>query len=590
MSIENRNYLLHRKIHKEDLRRWFLPEFTGQTRQQHAAAITWRTPRPASLKEGPTRQLAIVARVTDDVGKLSVKYQPTPEVAPSMIATDTQGCTNFPAAPIDIIAQVCTNKSPAPDTLTPRRDQVCSNMAPARPEAQRSGPVLTAAEDLAATAAHTQKSCATWKRLQRNESLAMTSNIKSLTTQGWSLGAPRERPEVDDDDIPKEPMPKRILMQVPSLETFLGKENLAKLRQDEDKDAPILRGLGSMDAEKNMTTEQIACGVVEEDTAKDEEVATSPGAAGTLTGAEERACQEQYECYWEREAALEEEIANAWSLHQKPSDLGDVASNLMGVMDSLHAWSGRTIGNVSKQINHKRKKLENLETRSDANSRKAARKVSKELDELLMKEETRWRQRSRISWLREGDRNTNYFHRRASWRQKNNKIEKLQSENGDIIEDATHLEIMTTDFFTELYKADPTVQPGTISQTLTGKIDDDKNKTLCADFTEEEISFALFQIGPTKAPGPDGFPACFFQRNWGKLKEDIIRAVQRFFSDGIMPDGINDTAIVLIPKIKNPLSLKDFRPISLCNVIYKVVAKCLVNRMRPLLNGIIAET
>jgi hypothetical protein len=57
-----------------------------------------------------------------------------------------------------------------------------------------------------------------------------------------------------------------------------------------------------------------------------------------------------------------------------------------------------------------------------------------------------------------------------------------------------------------------------------------------------------------------------------------------------MPDGINDTSIVLIPKTKNPLSLKDFRPISLCNVIHQVVAKCLVNRKRPLLHEIISET
>ncbi len=55
-----------------------------------------------------------------------------------------------------------------------------------------------------------------------------------------------------------------------------------------------------------------------------------------------------------------------------------------------------------------------------------------------------------------------------------------------------------------------------------------------------------------------------------------------------MPEGVNDTAIVLIPKINNPAKLMDFRPISLCNVIYKVVSKCLVKRLRPILDDIIS--
>ena len=116
------------------------------------------------------------------------------------------------------------------------------------------------------------------------------------------------------------------------------------------------------------------------------------------------------------------------------------------------------------------------------------------------------------------------------------------------------------------------------------------NERLCASFSEQEISDALFQIGPLKAPGPDGFPARFLQRNWGIIKEDVIRAVQRFFEEGIMPDNVNDTSIVLIPKKNNPEELKDFRPISLCNVLFKVVSKCLVNRLRPLLQDIISPT
>jgi hypothetical protein len=69
---------------------------------------------------------------------------------------------------------------------------------------------------------------------------------------------------------------------------------------------------------------------------------------------------------------------------------------------------------------------------------------------------------------------------------------------------------------------------------------------------------------------------------------DVILAVQKFFSDGMMPEGVNDTTIVLIPKKDDPAELKDFRPNSLCNVIFKVVSKCLVNRLRPLLQDIIA--
>jgi hypothetical protein len=149
---------------------------------------------------------------------------------------------------------------------------------------------------------------------------------------------------------------------------------------------------------------------------------------------------------------------------------------------------------------------------------------------------------------------------------------------------------LATEYFKNLYAADGSVQPDLITSLLQEKATQEVNDTLCSAFTDDEISFALFQIGPTKAPGPDGFPAWFYQRNCGILKEDIIAAVRNFFTDGTMLDGVNDTAIVLIPKVKNPITLKDFRPISLCNVIYKVVSKCLVNRLTPLLQEIILET
>jgi hypothetical protein len=113
------------------------------------------------------------------------------------------------------------------------------------------------------------------------------------------------------------------------------------------------------------------------------------------------------------------------------------------------------------------------------------------------------------------------------------------------------------------------------------------NATLCEKFSEKEVTDALFQIGPLKAPGPDGFPGRIYQRNWACLKREIIAEVLSFFDTGKMPQGVNDTAIVLIPKVHHPDDLKDFRPISLCNVIYKIVSKCMVNRLRPLLDELI---
>lgn len=147
---------------------------------------------------------------------------------------------------------------------------------------------------------------------------------------------------------------------------------------------------------------------------------------------------------------------------------------------------------------------------------------------------------------------------------------------------------MAVEYFAELFLKDEEINPQVVSDIFEPAITDEMNADLCKPYIPEEISDALFQIGPLKAPGPDGLPARFFQQNWGGFREDVIRALQEFFSSGVMPEGVNDTSIVLIPKVAQPEALKDFRPISLCNVIYKVVSKCIVNRLRPLLQNIIS--
>lgn len=100
---------------------------------------------------------------------------------------------------------------------------------------------------------------------------------------------------------------------------------------------------------------------------------------------------------------------------------------------------------------------------------------------------------------------------------------------------------------------------------------------------------ALFSIHPDKVPEPDGFSASFFQSNWETTGPAMIREIQGFFRNGSLPHAINSTHIRLIPKISNPKTVADFRPIAFCNVYYKVISKLLSLRLKHLLHYTISE-
>ena len=119
--------------------------------------------------------------------------------------------------------------------------------------------------------------------------------------------------------------------------------------------------------------------------------------------------------------------------------------------------------------------------------------------------------------------------------------------------------------------------------TLTDKQHFSLNKPI-SDF---EIKWAVFQLGAHKAPGPYGIPAFFFQAFWDIVKEDVTRAVQAFFHSSSLFKPLNHSYIVLIPKKPFPNEVSHFRPISLCNVIYKVVSKVMVNRLKPIIDSLI---
>ena len=149
---------------------------------------------------------------------------------------------------------------------------------------------------------------------------------------------------------------------------------------------------------------------------------------------------------------------------------------------------------------------------------------------------------------------------------------------------------VATNYFDSLFNAGVCDQIQECLNAVEHRITPDMHQILSSEFTVDEIKVALFQMGPTKAPGPDGMSALFYQKFWHLMGDNVVSAVLDYLNPGVMLPDINHTNIVLIPKVKNPKKMSDFRPISLCNVIYKIIYKVLANRLKQILPAITSPT
>ena len=149
---------------------------------------------------------------------------------------------------------------------------------------------------------------------------------------------------------------------------------------------------------------------------------------------------------------------------------------------------------------------------------------------------------------------------------------------------------VATDYFDNLFYAGTCDQMEECLNVVPRKVTPNMQGTLSSEFSVKEVKIVLFQMGPTKAPGPDGMNALFYQRFWHVVGDIVVDAMLDFLNNGHMLPDINHTNIVLVPKVKNPEKWFDIRPINLCNVIYKIISKVLVDRLKQVLANIISPT
>ena len=202
--------------------------------------------------------------------------------------------------------------------------------------------------------------------------------------------------------------------------------------------------------------------------------------------------------------------------------------------------------------------------------------------------ESIFKQKSREVWLKDGGRNTKIFHTSTLVRRRRNKIVKIKAGK-DWIQGKEEIKNYFLREFKELFSSDMHVIHDDLEGLAEQRILEEDNCALLRIPLKEEIKECVWNLHPLKSPGPDWFPGIFFRSYWEIVKEQVVSCIQECFRNKIVPRGLNRTFLVLIPKNDQASNFNHFRPISLCNFIYKICSKLLANRLRPLLDKIISS-
>ncbi|KAG7591372.1 Endonuclease/exonuclease/phosphatase superfamily [Arabidopsis thaliana x Arabidopsis arenosa] len=285
---------------------------------------------------------------------------------------------------------------------------------------------------------------------------------------------------------------------------------------------------------------------------------------------------------------VKEAIRLAWRVND--GNLGSsVSDSLRGCRKALSKWKKENQTNSLDKIGQFEASLELEQSAHPPCSHKVF-VLKRELALAYKEEESFWSQKCSHKWLKDGDSNTKYFHNSVKANRSRKGLSKLVDANGVVQRSEAAKGEVAAAYFSELFK---TSDPGNFQELFedfTPRVSVGMNAVLIKTVSKDEIKEAVFSIKPASAPGADGMTGLFFQHYWGIIGERVTSEVQDFFENGVFPKEWNYTQLCLIPKIVVSVHMSDLRPISLCSVLYKIIAKIMVKRLQPFLPDLVSTT
>ncbi|CAN1142686.1 Transposon TX1 uncharacterized 149 kDa protein [Linum perenne] len=239
-------------------------------------------------------------------------------------------------------------------------------------------------------------------------------------------------------------------------------------------------------------------------------------------------------------------------------------TNLIRLSAKLRSWNRDVYGNISRRKDALLMHLAEIEHAMVSNPTaelcSAEANTRKNLEHTLWEEAVLWAQKSRANWINDDDRNTRYFHQSTLKRRASYKISVLQLEDGTWIDDPTSLQNLAIGHFSKLFREEDGAYRRIINGFFPLSASEAEQIMRAPDMSE--IRSVVSSMKGLKAPGADGFQPIFFQRQWDFVGTAVTKFVRNCFQDNSAVAGINDTIIVLIPKVSNPETMHQFPPLA----------------------------
>jgi hypothetical protein len=267
----------------------------------------------------------------------------------------------------------------------------------------------------------------------------------------------------------------------------------------------------------------------------------------------------RFENVWLQEKACTQIIKETWDQNQ-----GDTSDKLRAVMENIFRWGKANCGNIPREIKAIQTRLQRLNTTTPTRDQLNTRhQLETNLDTLLLKEELWWSQRAKSNWLQHGDKNSKYFHFKASQRHRKNTINFIQDPQGSHKIQNKEIQEVFLNYFNDIFTSSTPTNIQASINVVANRVSPQMKEYLSQNFTAAEVSFATHQLKGNAAPGPDGLNANFYQSYWDIIGGEITQTALHILNNGGNPSSFNDTYICLIPKHKKPMIPADFRPIAL---------------------------